>query len=91
MNERSFIPNNVDSREKGDNGKGMTGCQKEGTQKQKVRKVHFVTLMDIRHMQKYEYIPENVTRTVSSVDTSTSTSWRMFARAISSVEISKPR
>ena len=27
---------------------------------QKVRKVTFVALMDIRHIQKYEYIPENV-------------------------------
>ena len=67
MNERSFTPSNVDSRCKGDNGKGMKGGQKEGTQKQNVRKVHFVTLMDIRHMQKYEYFPENVTRTISSV------------------------
>ena len=29
-------------------------------EQQKVRKVHFVALMDIRHIQKYEYIPENV-------------------------------
>ena len=29
-------------------------------QKQNVRKVHFFALMDIRHIQKYEYIPENV-------------------------------
>ena len=42
------------------NGKGMKGGQKEGTQTQKVRKIHFVTLMDIRHIQKYEYIRENV-------------------------------
>ena len=26
--------------------------------KQKIRKVHFVALMDIRHIQKYKYIPE---------------------------------
>ena len=38
----------------------MKGDHKEGTQKQKVRKVHFVALTDIRHIQKYEYIPENV-------------------------------
>ena len=38
----------------------MKGVHKEGTQKQKVRKVTFVALMDIRHIQKYEYIPENV-------------------------------
>ena len=38
----------------------MKGGQKEGTQKQKVRKVHFAALMDIRHIQKYNYIPENV-------------------------------
>ena len=60
MNKRSFIPSNVDSRWKSDNGKGMKGGHKEGTQKQKVRKVHFVALMDIRHMQKDKYIPENV-------------------------------
>ena len=41
-------------------GKGRKGGHKEGTQKQKVRKVHFAALMDIRHIQKYEYIPENV-------------------------------
>ena len=45
---------------KGDNGKGMKGGHKEGTQRHKVRKVHFVALMDIRHIQKYECIPENV-------------------------------
>ena len=38
----------------------MKGSHEEGTQKQKERKVHFVALMDIRHIQKYEYIPENV-------------------------------
>ena len=38
----------------------MKGGHKEGTKKQKIRKVHFVALMDIRHIQKYEYIPENV-------------------------------
>ena len=31
----SFIPSNVDSRCKGDNGKGMTGGHEEGTQKTK--------------------------------------------------------
>ena len=38
----------------------MKGGHKEGTQKQKVRKVHFDALMNIRHIHKYEYIPENV-------------------------------
>ena len=38
----------------------MKGGHKEGTQKQKVRKVHFDALMDIRYIQKYEYIPGNV-------------------------------
>ena len=52
----SFNPTNVVSRCKGDNGKGMKGGHKEGTQKQKVRKVHIVALMDIHHIQKYEYI-----------------------------------
>ena len=60
MNKRSFIPNNVDSTCKGDNGKEMKGGHKEGTQKQKVQKVHFAAFMDIRHIQKYEYIQENV-------------------------------
>ena len=60
MNKRSFNPSNVDSRCKGDNGKGMKGSHKEGTQKQKVRKINCDALMDIRHIQKYEYIPENV-------------------------------
>ena len=58
--KKSFIPSNVDSRCKGDKGKRKKGGHKEGTQKQKVRKVHFVALMDIRHIQKYKYIPENV-------------------------------
>ena len=60
MNKRSVNPSNVDSRCKGDNGKGMKGGHKEGTQKQKVRNVHFVALMDIRHILKYEYILVNV-------------------------------
>ena len=38
----------------------MKGGHKEDTQKQKVRKVHFDAFMDIRHIQKYEYILENV-------------------------------
>ena len=38
----------------------MKGGHKEGTQKQKVRKVHFDALMNIRHIKRYEYIPENV-------------------------------
>ena len=59
-NKRSFNPSNVDSRCKGDSEKGMKGDHKEGSQKQNVRKVHVVALMDIRHIQKYEYIPENV-------------------------------
>ena len=59
-NKRSFTPSKVDARWKGDDGKRMKGSHKEGTQKQKVRKVHFVALMDVRHIQKYEYIPDNV-------------------------------
>ena len=55
-NSRSFIPSNVDSRWKGSSGQGMKG----GTQKQKTRKVHFVALIYIRHIQNYEYIPRNV-------------------------------
>ena len=51
---------NVDSRCNGGKGKGMKGGLKEGTQKQKVRKVHFDALMNIRHIQRYEYIPVNV-------------------------------
>ena len=39
---------------------GMKGGHKECTQKQKVRKVHFVVLTDIRYILKYEYIPGNV-------------------------------
>ena len=35
-NKRSFIPNNVGSRWKGDNRKGMKGGHKEGTQKQNI-------------------------------------------------------
>ena len=62
MNKRSFTPSNFDSKCKGDKGKGMKGGHKEGTQKQKVRKVHCVASMDIRHIQKYEYIPVNVTK-----------------------------
>ena len=38
----------------------MKGGHKEGTHKKKVTKVHFAALMDIRHIQKYEYIPKNV-------------------------------
>ena len=33
---------------------------KKGHKKQKVRKVHFAALTDIRHIIKYEYIPEIV-------------------------------
>ena len=70
--------------------KEMKGGHKEGTPKQKVRKVHFAALMHIRHIQKYEYIPENVReRAISSVDTSTSTSQRTFTGGISSVKIMK--
>ena len=68
MNKRSFISSNVDSRWKGDNGKGLKGGHKEGTQKQKVRKLHCAALMHIRHLQKYEYIPENVRKSNSSVE-----------------------
>ena len=59
-NKRSFNLSNIDTRCKGDNGKGIKGRHKEGTQKQNVRKVHIVALMDIRHIQKYEYVPGNV-------------------------------
>ena len=59
-NKQNIFHPNVDSRWKGDDGKGMKGGHKEGTQKQKVREVHFAALMDIRHIQKYEYIAENV-------------------------------
>ena len=53
----------------------MKGGHIEGTPKQNVRKVHFVALMDIRHIQKYEYIPENVRENnLSSVDMSARTS-----------------
>ena len=34
--------------------------RKKAHKKQKVRKVHFVALMDIRYIQKYEYIPVNI-------------------------------
>ena len=91
MNKRSFTPSNVDSRLKGDNGKGMKGGHKEGTQKQKGRKVHFAALMDIRYIRNDEYIPGNGTRTISSVDISTIISPGMFARTISTVEIIEPR
>ena len=37
----------------------MKGGQKKAHKTTK-RKVHFATLMDIRHIQKYEYIPGNV-------------------------------
>ena len=38
----------------------MKGGHKEGTQNQKVKKVHIVALLDVRHIQKYEYIPVKV-------------------------------
>ena len=59
-NNRSFIPSNVDSRWKSDNAKGMKGGHKEGAQKQKLRKVHFFSLMYIHRVQMSEYTPENV-------------------------------
>ena len=90
-NKRYFIPNNVDSRWKGDNGKGMKGGHKEGTQKHKVREVHFVALMDMRHIQKYEYIPENVRESNLKCGHQYKYIQDIFARAISSVEIMKPR
>ena len=61
-NKRSFIPSNVESRCKDENGKGMKGGHKEDTQNQNIRKVHYTALMDIRHIQKYEYIPKNVSK-----------------------------
>ena len=42
----------------------MKGGDKEGTQKQMARKVHFVALMDIRHILKCKYIPENVRKSL---------------------------
>ena len=39
--------------------KGMKGGHREGTQKQKVWKVHFC-FDGLHHLQKYEYNPENV-------------------------------
>ena len=47
MCKRSFTPSNVDSRCKGSSGKGMKGGYKEA-HKTTTRKVHFVSLMDIR-------------------------------------------
>ena len=59
-----------------DNGKGMKGGHKRGKQKQKVRKVHFAALMDIRHVQKYEYIPENVRKSNLKGGKFLRSSWR---------------
>ena len=82
LNKRSFNPSNVDSRCKGDNGKWMKGSHKEGAQKQKVRKVHFVALMDIRHIEKYEYIPGNVRKSNLKCGNSSETA-RWFLQMIS--------
>ena len=60
MNKRFFITNNVDFWWKDDNGKGMKGGPEGRHIRIKIRKVHFVALLDIRHIQKYEYIPVNV-------------------------------
>ena len=58
-NKRSFNTSNVSSRCKGDNGKGMKGGHQEGTKNQEVREVHYVALIDVRRIQKYEYIRVN--------------------------------
>ena len=42
----------------------MKGGLKEGTRKQKIRKVYFVALMNIRHIQKYEYILVTVRKNI---------------------------
>ena len=55
------LPSNVNSRCKGSSGQGMKGGHKRA-HKTTIRKVHFAALMDIRHIQKYEYIPENVSK-----------------------------
>ena len=51
----------VNSRCKGSSGQGMKGGHKKAHKTTK-RKVHFAALMDIRHIQKYEYIPGNVSK-----------------------------
>ena len=66
-NKKSFIPSNVDCRWKRENGIGMKGGHKEGTQKQKVRKVHFDALMDIRHIQKVRVHPGECSQEQSQV------------------------
>ena len=73
-NKRSFIPSNVDTRCKGDNGKGMKGGHKEGTQKTKGKESPLCCIDGHPPHSK-----------------STSTSRRMFEKAISSEEIIKPR
>ena len=89
--QKIFHPSNVDSRCKCDNGKGMQGGHQEGTQKTKDKESPLCCIDgDIRHIQKYEYIPVNVRKNnISSVDISTSTSLGMFERGIPSVEIIK--
>ena len=47
---------------KGNSEKGMKGGHKKGIKTKKERQVHFAALMDIRHIQKYEYIPGNVSK-----------------------------
>ena len=63
----SFIPSNVNSRCKGSSGQGMKGCHKKAHKTTK-RKIHFAALMDIRHIQKYEYISGMFERAISSVE-----------------------
>ena len=46
----------------------MKGGHKEGTRKQKIKKVHYVALLDFRHIQKYKYIPGMFARAISSVE-----------------------
>ena len=91
-NKRSFISSNVDSRCKGDNGKGMRRGHKEGAhKKQKVRKVPLCCIdRHPPHLKVQEHTREcSQEQSISSLDISTSTSRWMFARAMSSVEIMK--
>ena len=68
MNTRSFTPNNVDSRCKGDSGKGMKGGHTEGTQKQKARKVHFCCIDGHQPHPTVRVHPGMFARIISSVE-----------------------
>ena len=79
---RSFISSNIDSRCKGDNGKGMKVGHQEGTQKTKGEesplccidghpphsKVRVHRKINLECGHKYEYIPGIFARAVSSVE-----------------------